>query len=621
MSELTACGIATNGSFAIVPIAYSIIEFYNQSSVPRATAGSRTCAVATERRYHGLTVGWAGRGIACLCSEGRNPTTQWGLCDLIRHVSWSNTSGWPLRRIACSRECLIDPPDFNPAEEVRTVSSDSVGITAQPARVILKLQFEQDYDAFVREGRIAPTLSAIAKILDIAPAEISLLAVRSGCTIMVISLPKEEAEKLKQYFDARQEEKGFVTDIEGLSKEQIEVLNSNSKAIRIMGASYFNSDSKLVNSDPRLVIEFKPDLSWMHISDLHIKEEYTDPGSDTRADLKRFLDNLPICLEDAGITPDAIFFTGDVAKSGSPTQYKVAESFFTQLTDSLPKASKKAPFLVIPGNHDVNWDEIDIDPETELRKQLSPEEGKDFSTEEFAKVITDHNTYISKRMANYVAFSKKFNGKDCNWFDVDAFSCCFTAGSGRLKIGVGGFNSAWLSTRRDLLKAKGIDDKLHGSLDLESLALGPRQIRHVKKSLDDSKVDLRVALVHHAPESVWYRGYDNEVQHKEFTDFDFVLRGHQHEPEARQRMKTAGKDGYVELAPGALRTRPERFQGFMAVELDFSAEFMRLTAWKPSSVYGTWVLDPDFGKGGVDFRPLPTPLLDRLKSKGHKVLT
>jgi 3',5'-cyclic AMP phosphodiesterase CpdA len=497
------------------------------------------------------------------------------------------------------------------------VPSDTVGMTARRRRTILKLQFEQDYDAFVREGRIASTLSAIAKILNIEPANISLLSVSSGCTIMVIGLAEDEAEELKRYLNVLQNANGVVTHVAGLSNAQMDVLNSNSKAVRIFGAPYFNSD---FNSDTKAVGEFKSDLSWLHISDLHIKEEYTDPGSDTSADLNRFIENLPGCLEDAGITPDAIFFTGDVAKSGSTDQYKVAASFFGRLKRSLPEASKRAPFLVIPGNHDVNWADIDFESEKELRKQLSPEEGKDFSTADFAEVITAQNPYISKRRANYVAFAKKFNGKSCDWFDVDAFSRCFTAGPGRLKVGVGGFNSAWLSTRRDLLEQQGVDGRIHGSLDLESLALGPRQIRQVKNALDDSKVDVRVALVHHSPASEWYRGYDNEVQLKDFTNFDFVLRGHQHEPEAQQRRMVAGRHGYVELAPGALRTRPERFQGFMAAELDFSAQLIRLTAWKPSSAAGTWVLDPDFGKGGVDFRLLPASLLSRLKSKGHKVL-
>lgn len=487
--------------------------------------------------------------------------------------------------------------------------SDIVATTAKRDRAILKLQFEQDFDEFVREGRIPSTLSAIAKILKISPSEISLLAVSAGCTIMILSLPVEEAEKLRKYLNASQTDKGVIAEVEGLNDEQIEVLKSNSKTIKILGAPYFNSSSTLD-------IEFEADLSWLHISDLHLKEEYTDSVSDTSVDLKRFLENLPGCLEDAGITPSVVFFTGDVARSGSSDQYTAAELFFAQLKDSLPEESKEVPFFIIPGNHDVDWNAIEVDAETAMRMELSPEEGEEFSTEKFAEVITAHDAYISERRANYVAFAKRFHGGNCDWWAFDSFSSCFTDASGRLKVGVAGFNSAWLSTRRDLLKKKhGTDERVHGSLDLESLALGPKQIREIKGSLNAFEVDIRIALVHHEPRSVWYRSYDSEVQRREFTDFDFVLRGHQHEPEARQAMMIAGKHGYVELAPGALRTRPERFQGFMAVELDFAAQFMRLTAWKPSSVSGKWVPDSDFGKGGVDFRPLPTPLLARLQSK------
>jgi hypothetical protein len=71
-------------------------------------------------------------------------------------------------------------------------------------------------------------------------------------------------------------------------------------------------------------------------------------------------------------------------------------------------------------------------------------------------------------------------------------------------------------------------------------------------------------------------------------------------------------DDYVELAPAALRTRPFYFQGFMAVELDFNARLMRLTAWTVTPVAGKWYRDPDFGKHGVVTLPLPERLLERL---------
>ncbi|WP_454791702.1 metallophosphoesterase family protein [Mycolicibacterium lutetiense] len=485
------------------------------------------------------------------------------------------------------------------------VPNETAAVKAPLNRVIVKLQFEQDYATFMREGKVAPTLSAIAKILDVAPAEISLLEVRSGCTIMVLRVTEGQAKKLQEDFKARRDGEAFA-DIAGISAEQVEVLNSNTSVVRLLGSPYFNPNIKLT--------VVKPDLTWLHISDLHIKEDYADPTSDTRADLKQFLDDLPECLGEKKIKPDAVFFTGDVSQSGTSVQYQQAEVFFQQLRSKLPAECRKAPFLVIPGNHDVNWPDIDVVEEMKMRDELAGPE--------YDSVIAAYLAHIDKRHANYGTFSKKFNGTGCQWFDAHAFSRCFTVGPSRLKIGVAGLNSAWLSTRQDLLKlAHGIDNKKYPNLDLESLVLGPKQIRRAKKFLEDSKVDLQIALVHHEPRSPWYRDYDRQLQRKELKYFDFVLRGHQHEPQARQGVTVAGRDDYVELAPAALRTRPDYFQGFMAAELDFSARMMRLTAWKPTPTAGRWRPDLDFGNDGEVGHHLPEPLLERLNGRSHKVLT
>jgi predicted MPP superfamily phosphohydrolase len=484
------------------------------------------------------------------------------------------------------------------------VISDTAGVTAPHHRVIVKLQFQQDYDTFMREGRAAATLSAIAQILNISPTDISLLGIRPGCTIMLLGVTEEVAQSLVAYFNARRKGEA-VGSIEGLSREQLAVLNSNSKAIRLLDAPYFSSSYKL---------DLNPDLSWLHISDLHIKDDYTDATSDTSADLQQFLDDLPECLRDAAIQPNAVFFTGDVAQSGTSEQYKAAKLFFKQLKSKLPPESRRVPFLVIPGNHDVNWSDVEVDEEMEMREALV--------SQDFDSVTAKYLAHINKRQANYVAFSKDFNGSACEWFDANAFSRCFQVGPAKLKIGVAGFNSAWLSTRKDLLKiALGIDDKKYPNLDLESLALGSKQIRKAKKLLEDSKVDIRIAMVHHEPRSTWYRDYDRQLQRKELKPFDFVLRGHQHEPQARQGLTVAGRDDYVELAPAALRTRPDYFQGFMTAELDFSASMMRLRAWKPTTTAGKWRPDLDFGDDGVDVRHLPEPLLERLQNRNHRVLT
>ncbi len=54
--------------------------------------------------------------------------------------------------------------------------------------------------------------------------------------------------------------------------------------------------------------------------------------------------------------PDLIFITGDLVHGGKPDEYKVATEFCDQLL-KITYLSKQQLFIV-PGNHDVNRDEI-----------------------------------------------------------------------------------------------------------------------------------------------------------------------------------------------------------------------------------------------------------------------
>jgi 3',5'-cyclic AMP phosphodiesterase CpdA len=461
-------------------------------------------------------------------------------------------------------------------------------------RVVVKLRFNQDYETFMREGKIGPTLSGLAKALNIAPAEISLLSIRSGCTFVVVALPRATAQWLIN--------EGIATDAEGITPEEAEQLNAMDTAVEgdQIGRPYLRRHRS---------VDLEVNLSWLHLSDLHIKDDYADPGSDTNADLQRFVRDLPGCLEEAEIEPDAIFFTGDVADKASSKEYEAANLFFSDVKKCLRGSSRNAPFLVIPGNHDVSWTDIDVDKEKQIRKR--PAEGEKY--EENARNFHD---YISKRHENYAAFSAAFNEAAFEWSDGCVFAESFPAGTPQVKVGVAGLNSAWLSSRKEVLEDSSVDvSRPH--FDLQHLVIGTKQIRKAKSVLSDAQV--KIALVHHQPFSQWYHEENHQLQRQELTFFDFILRGHQHEPEARQGVRFAGQGDYVELAPGALRTWPHYFQGFMAVELDFTAGLMRMTAWNVSHPSRDWVRDQGFGDGGVDYLLLPRRLRSRLRKLAAKV--
>lgn len=88
-------------------------------------------------------------------------------------------------------------------------------------------------------------------------------------------------------------------------------------------------------------------LNVVHVSDIHFHSE-TDP-------IVSLADDIAAHCFYRAREADAVLIavTGDVAFSGSPTQYEVAKSFFGQLTDKIKAETKKPVYTIYaPGNHD-----------------------------------------------------------------------------------------------------------------------------------------------------------------------------------------------------------------------------------------------------------------------------
>lgn len=340
-----------------------------------------------------------------------------------------------------------------------TLTENLVGLQETPPdRVVVKLRLDQNYDAFIRENKIASTLSTLATALHVTPSTISLLAIRSGCVVVVVELEKEPGQKLVKHAKLFRKYGMDPAEVEGLSSEIVDMLNALHVQTVVEGdpveAPYFIRR-----------IDLNPELSWLHLSDLHMTADYTDSKSNTNADLTRFLDDLPQCLQEAKITPDAIFFTGDVAQSGYQEEYDAAVHFFNEVKNRVSKGLPTAPFIAIPGNHDVSWSNIDSKEEKKMRARLA-KHGVDAN-----EVVKEFAAHILKRHENFVAFSKKFNDPACKPFDGYAFAQFFEPSTAQINVGVAGLNSAWLSTKKDLYKQPGLPD-----FDLQNLLLGRAQL-------------------------------------------------------------------------------------------------------------------------------------------------
>ena len=88
-------------------------------------------------------------------------------------------------------------------------------------------------------------------------------------------------------------------------------------------------------------------VRWLHISDLHMREEEDA--------LRQAV--LPAMLEDIsrrtakGAQVDFLIITGDLAFSGERSEYELVAEFLSDLVDSVGISTDKV--FCIPGNHDV----------------------------------------------------------------------------------------------------------------------------------------------------------------------------------------------------------------------------------------------------------------------------
>ena len=88
-------------------------------------------------------------------------------------------------------------------------------------------------------------------------------------------------------------------------------------------------------------------VSWLHISDFHLKE---GDGYDRDKVLQSLLASVTAFREKENRAPDLIFATGDIAFSGQAGEYKLATGFFDKLL--VATGLDKSRLCVIPGNHD-----------------------------------------------------------------------------------------------------------------------------------------------------------------------------------------------------------------------------------------------------------------------------
>ncbi len=312
-------------------------------------------------------------------------------------------------------------------------------------------------------------------------------------------------------------------------------------------------------------------LTWLHLSDWHQGSKEFDRQVVEDALINDLKTRTSISPDLARI--DFIAFSGDVAHSGKPDEYKAAkEGFFKRILEATGLSPDQ--LFIVAGNHDLNRDEFEFLPPALLKPLESDQEVQKWIVEErqrwlalqplnaFTGFVTDYTKQKNPDFANIQRL--EIDGK---------------------KIAFLGINSAWMCGRHK---------DTNGEVDDDGYVLvGEPQIHQPLKDISDA--DIKIVILHHPFE--WLSEFDRRhIKERLINECDFILNGHQHTPDARQISKNNGF--YIHISTGAsyadrISKDPLFINAYNLVHLDFETKqgIVFLRRW--SDRQNTWLEDTD----------------------------
>jgi hypothetical protein len=410
----------------------------------------------------------------------------------------------------------------------------------------------------------AQFISDLSEALEINPEEIRKIKLLYGCVRFIFDIPDEVAKKFKKALKT----KTFSSKLKKLF-ETYSIDPRNTRFDVVEEAPYVK---RLLGVSDELRKEGRI-LTWLHLSDVHFQDK---PGAmkwNQDKIKESFINSLPKLLASWDLSPDLLFFTGDVAFSGEPPQYDLAGKFLEQVRNSINKDMRT---YVVPGNHDVCWEKID-DLENEIRESLTNQ--YEVSSLLMNDTNKDKREKIFSKFESFSSFlTHHFDQYGTPVFRDDYFYIDLFEHSG-IELGVAGLNSAWLSTKKG---------KASYDLDIGQLLLGEPQVDKSINLLDSAQI--KFALLHHPPESMWFKDFDRRMQAAFLPRFDFILRGHEHEPVTQATTNLISDDEYIHIAGGALYDATE-LKGKTGYPICFNAVRINVDSGKGIIFYWRYFSD------------------------------
>jgi predicted phosphodiesterase len=228
-----------------------------------------------------------------------------------------------------------------------------------------------------------------------------------------------------------------------------------------------------------------------------------------------------------GLVPDLVAITGDLAYAGKEDEYAMARRWLEErLLPALPKRFPRQRVLVVPGNHDVDREAVDIAATLTQDGLLA---GRD--QDAIAQVLRNERSrdLLLHRHSAYLAFLADWWGEP----QPLPWGQRIVEVRGH-RLHRAGLDSAWMSS---------------GDHDYGRLLLGRYQVNHTAVTDQAEQAAQRIALLHH-PWAYLAEFDGNEARKTLHQHCDLVLRGHLHETEAQRILTPDPNRACLELAAG-----------------------------------------------------------------------
>ncbi|MCP5159699.1 MAG: metallophosphoesterase [Gammaproteobacteria bacterium] len=300
----------------------------------------------------------------------------------------------------------------------------------------------------------------------------------------------------------------------------------------------------------------------LHLSDIHFKAGKTWDADPVLRALAQFI-RTEI---EAGLVPDLVAITGDLAFAGVAKEYQLARDWLDkQLWPALPKDFPRDRLLLVPGNHDAARKQVDLAAKAVQEKLLTPGDQN-----QIAEILSDakQRNVLLKRHTAYLKFLGGWRGETqpLPWWQrlIEIRG---------VRLHLAGLDSAWMAC---------------GDEDYGRLLLGRYQVHQTVLSQDAAAAHWRLALLHH-PWSYFAEFDGHEARSTIYQHCDLLLRGHLHQPQTERIVPPDRSRSCLELAAGCVYENSDYPNAFQWIELYLQPCRVKVLyrLWN----HGAWIID------------------------------